>query len=40
MEVVGKLNWAISLAIGALIANLFSIIMVFIESAKAKENYE
>lgn len=40
MEVVGNVSWAISLAIGALIANLFSIIMVFIESAKAKENYE
>jgi hypothetical protein len=40
MEVVGNLTWAISLAIGALIANLFSIVMVFIESAKAKENYE
>ncbi len=40
MEVVGNVSWAVSLAIGALIANLFSIIMVFIESAKAKENYE
>lgn len=40
MEVVGNQGWAISLAIGALIANLFSIGMVFIESAKAKENYE
>ncbi|WP_310439626.1 DUF6394 family protein [Sulfuricurvum sp.] len=40
VEVVGNQTWAISLAIGALIANLFSIVMVFIESAKAKENYE
>lgn len=40
MEVVGNMTWAMSLAIGALIANLFSIFMVFIESAKAKENYE
>ena len=40
MEVVGNMTWAMSLAIGALIANLFSIVMVFIESAKAKENYE
>ena len=40
MEVVGNVSWAVSLAIGALIANLFSIIMVFMESAKAKENYE
>jgi hypothetical protein len=40
VEVVGNQAWAISLAIGALIANLFSIVMVFIESAKSKENYE
>jgi hypothetical protein len=40
MEVVGSVQWAVALAIGALIANLFSIIMVFIESSKAKENYE
>jgi hypothetical protein len=40
MEVVGNITWAMSLAIGALIANLFSVVMVFIESAKAKENYE
>ena len=40
MEVVGSVQWAVALAIGALIANLFSIIMVFIESAKSKENYE
>ncbi|MGE4471716.1 DUF6394 family protein [uncultured Sulfuricurvum sp.] len=40
MEVIGHPGWAMSLSIGALIANLFSIIMVFIESAKTKENYE
>ncbi|MFY9143746.1 DUF6394 family protein [Sulfuricurvum sp.] len=40
MEVIGHVVWATALAIGALIANVFSIIMVFIESAKAKENYE
>ncbi len=40
VEVVGNETWAISLAIGALIANLFSILMVFIECAKAKVNYE
>jgi hypothetical protein len=40
MEVVGNVGWAMSLAIGAMIANLFAIIMLFIESAKAKENYE
>jgi hypothetical protein len=40
MEVIGHVVWATALAIGALIANVFSIVMVFIESAKAKENYE
>ena len=40
MEVIGHVGWAVALAIGALIANLFSIIMVFIESAKSKENFE
>ncbi len=40
MEVVGNVQWAVALAIGALIANLFSIVMVFIESAKTKENFE
>jgi len=40
VEVIGNMQWAIALAIGALIANLFSIGMVFIESAKAKESFE
>ncbi len=40
LEVGGNLGWAMALAIGALIANLFSIVMVFIESAKSKENFE
>lgn len=40
MEVIGHVQWAIALAIGALIANLFSIGMVLVESAKAKDNYE
>ena len=40
MEIIGHLGWAIALSVGAAIANIFSIIMVFIESAKAKENYE
>ncbi|MBD3808943.1 MAG: hypothetical protein IE884_00235 [Sulfuricurvum sp.] len=40
MEVVGNVGWAMSLTIGAMIANIFAMIMLFIESAKAKENYE
>ncbi|MBD3798428.1 DUF6394 family protein [Sulfuricurvum sp.] len=40
MEAVGNVGWAVSLAIGAMIANVFAIIMLFIESAKIKENYE
>jgi len=32
-------SWAIALAIGALIANVFSMGLVYIESSKAKEEY-
>jgi hypothetical protein len=39
VEIVGKMEWGIALAIGALIANLFSIILVFIESSKVREEY-
>ena len=38
-EIVGNMTWAIALAIGALIANIFSIILVFIESSKVREEY-
>jgi hypothetical protein len=39
LEVVGNLEWAIALAIGALIANLFSIGLVYIESSKNRDDY-
>jgi hypothetical protein len=39
LEVVGNLKWAVALAIGALIANLFSMGLVFIESSKNREEY-
>ncbi|SFV74768.1 FIG00388820: hypothetical protein [hydrothermal vent metagenome] len=39
LEVVGNLEWAIALSIGALIANIFSIGVVYIESLKTKEEY-
>jgi len=39
VEIVGKMEWGIALAIGALIANFFSIILVFIESSKVREEY-
>ena len=38
-EIIGNMEWAIALAIGALIANVFSIILVFIESSKVREEY-
>ena len=39
LEVVGNMSWAIALAIGALIANLFSMALVLIESSKSHEEY-
>jgi hypothetical protein len=39
LEVVGNLEWAIALTIGALIANLFSIGLVYIESSKNRDEY-
>jgi hypothetical protein len=39
VEIVGNMEWGVALAIGALIANLFSIILVFIESSKTREEY-
>jgi hypothetical protein len=39
LEVAGNMQWAIALAIGALIANLFSIVLVFIESSRVREEY-
>ncbi len=39
LEVVGNLESAIALAIGALIANLFSVGLVYIESSKTRDEY-
>jgi len=39
VEIVGNMEWGVALAIGALIANLFSIVLVFIESSKIREEY-
>ncbi|MCF6310015.1 MAG: DUF6394 family protein [Sulfurimonas sp.] len=39
LEVVGNLESAIALAIGALIANLFSVGLIYIESSKNREEY-
>ncbi len=38
-EIVGNMEIAIALAIGALIANVFSVGMVYIESSKSHEEY-
>ena len=39
LELVGNLEWAIALTIGALIANLFSVGLVYIESMKSRDEY-
>lgn len=39
VEVVGNMEWAIALAIGALIANIFSIGLIYIESSKTHDEY-
>ncbi len=39
VEVVGNMEWAVALAIGALIANVFSMGLVYIESSKTKDEY-
>ncbi|MBL1244504.1 MAG: hypothetical protein COA39_008975 [Sulfurimonas sp.] len=39
LVIIGDDNWAIALAIGALIANVFSVGLVYIESSKQKEEY-
>ena len=39
VEVVGNMSWAIALSIGALIANVFSMGLVYIESSKNREEY-
>lgn len=39
LEIVGNTSWAIALSIGALIANIFSMGLVYIESSKNREEY-
>jgi hypothetical protein len=39
LEIVGNIEWAIALAIGALLANIFSMGLVYIESSKNREEY-
>lgn len=39
LQLMGNTEWAIALAIGALIANIFSMALVMIESARAREEY-
>ena len=39
LEVVGNLESAMALAIGALIANLFSVGLIYIESSKNRDDY-
>ncbi|WP_321779021.1 DUF6394 family protein [Sulfurimonas sp.] len=39
LEVIGNLEWAIALTIGALIANLFSVGLIYIESSKIHDEY-
>ena len=39
LELVGNLEWAIALTLGALIANLFSVGLVYIESSKSRDEY-
>ncbi len=39
LEIYGQVESAIGLAIGAVIANVFSIALVLIESSKVKEEY-
>ena len=39
LELVGNMQWAIALAIGALLANLFSMALVLVESSKTRDEY-
>ena len=39
LQVTGNLEFTVALAIGALLANLFSVGLVFIESSKTREQY-
>jgi hypothetical protein len=39
LELAGNVKWAMALAIGALLANIFSMALVLIESSKTREEY-
>lgn len=39
LELMGNTGWAIALAIGALLANIFSMALVLVESARTREEY-
>jgi len=39
LVIIGDSSWAVALAIGALIANIFSMGLVYIESSKTHEEY-
>ncbi|MDR2790708.1 MAG: DUF6394 family protein [Campylobacteraceae bacterium] len=39
LEISGNLNVVIALSIGAIIANLFSLILVIVESARARDEF-
>lgn len=39
LEIAGNMEWAIALAIGALIANFFSMALVLVESGKVRDEY-
>ncbi len=39
LELMGNIKWAIALAIGALLANIFSMALVLIESSKTRDEY-
>ena len=39
LEIGGNTEWAVALAIGALIANFFSMALVLIESSKTRDEY-
>ena len=39
LELIGNMEWAIALAIGALLANIFSMALVLIESSKTRDEY-
>ncbi len=39
MVILGNIEWAIALTIGALIANIFSLGLIYIESSKTHDEY-